>query len=54
MRIGYSNWGMPKVPIEEAIPAVAKMGYEGLEITVTPQWCTELAALNKIQEAAHL
>ncbi len=48
MRIGYSNWGMPKVPIEQAIPAVAKMGYQGLEITVTPQWCTELAALDKI------
>jgi sugar phosphate isomerase/epimerase len=47
MRIGYSNWGMPKVPIEEAIPAVARMGYQGLEITVSPQWCTELAVLDK-------
>jgi len=50
MRIGYSNWGMPTTPIEEAIPAVAKMGYQGLEITVTPKWCTELAVLDKAKK----
>lgn len=46
MRLGYSLWGMPKVPIEESLPALAKMGYQGVELAVTPGWNTELARLD--------
>ncbi|MFO7918350.1 MAG: sugar phosphate isomerase/epimerase [Anaerolineae bacterium] len=46
MRIGYCTWGMKDVGIEEAIPAVAEIGYSGIELTVTPGWPTELESLD--------
>lgn len=46
MRIGYCSWGMMTVDIEEVIPAVAKIGYQGLELAVTPRWPTELYSLD--------
>lgn len=51
MRIGYSTWGMPKVPIEEALPAIAKIGYQGVELSVAPGWITELNALDAAKRA---
>lgn len=47
MRIGYCSWGMMKVDIEEVVPAVAKIGYDGLELAVTPGWPTALETLDK-------
>jgi inosose dehydratase len=47
MRIGYCSWGMMNVGIEEAIPAVAAIGYQGLELAVTPRWPTELYTLDE-------
>jgi sugar phosphate isomerase/epimerase len=46
VRIGYCSWGMMHVDIEEAIPAVAKIGYHGIELAVTPRWPTELYSLD--------
>ena len=46
MRIGYCSWGMMKVDIETVIPAVAKIGYHGLELAVTPNWPTALETLD--------
>ena len=46
MRIAYCTWGMMKVPIEECLPAVAKIGYTGVELTVTPRWPTDLYTLD--------
>ncbi|MHB9032259.1 MAG: sugar phosphate isomerase/epimerase family protein [Anaerolineae bacterium] len=46
MKIGYSLWGMPKVPVTESIPALAKMGFQGLELAVTPGWNTALDNLD--------
>ncbi len=46
MRIGYSLWGMPRIPVEESIPALARMGFEGLELAVTPGWNTALENLD--------
>jgi sugar phosphate isomerase/epimerase len=46
MRIGYSLWGMPRVPVEESLPALAAMGYQGVELSVRQEWNTELAALD--------
>ncbi len=46
MRIGYCTWGMKNVGMEEAIPAVAGIGYSGIELAVTPGWPTELASLD--------
>ena len=46
MRISYCTWGMMTVNIEQAIPAIAKIGYHGLELAVTPGWPTDLATLD--------
>jgi sugar phosphate isomerase/epimerase len=45
MRIGYSTWGMPKVPIDEALPAIARIGYSGVELSVAQGWATALYTL---------
>jgi inosose dehydratase len=37
---------MMNVPIHEAIPAVAKIGYHGIELAVTPGWPTDLDTLD--------
>ena len=46
MRIGYSTWGMREVPIEEALPAIAEIGFTGVELSVARGWPTELEALD--------
>ncbi|MEW6752471.1 MAG: sugar phosphate isomerase/epimerase [Candidatus Latescibacterota bacterium] len=46
MKIGYSTWGMPTVPIEEALEQLARLGYDGVEPTVIPGWATELDTLS--------
>lgn len=46
MRISYCTWGMMKIKIEEAIPAIARIGYHGLELAVTPDWPTDLVTLD--------
>jgi len=46
MRISYCTWGMKNVSIDELVPAVAAMGYHGIELAVTPGWPTELATLD--------
>jgi sugar phosphate isomerase/epimerase len=45
MRIGYCSWGMMEIDIEKVIPAVAKIGYHGLELAVTSRWPTALETL---------
>ena len=51
MRIGYSTWGMRETPIEQAIPAIAKIGYRGVELSVAPGWSTELSTLDAAKRA---
>jgi len=46
MRISYCTWGMMTVGIEEAIPAIAKIGYHAIELAVTPRWPTDLDTLD--------
>ena len=45
MKIGYCTWGMPEVEMDEAIPYLANLGYDGVEITVIPGYTTELNTL---------
>ena len=49
MRIGYCTWGMRKVEIQEALPAIAEIGYGGIELAVTPGWPTELYTLDTVK-----
>ena len=46
MNLGYSTWGMPTVPIDVAIPHIAQLGFDGMELAVGPRFITELSTLN--------
>src|SRR5450755_2206959 len=46
MFLGYSTWGMPALPIEVTIDHVARLGFDGLELTVCPGYSTELSRLD--------
>jgi sugar phosphate isomerase/epimerase len=46
MKLGYSTWGMPHVPIDVAVPRIAEMGYDGVEITVLPHYTTALEKMD--------
>jgi inosose dehydratase len=46
MKLSYSTWGMPTVPIERAVAHCAALGFDGLELTVIPGWTTDAAGLD--------
>ncbi len=46
MKLGYSTWGMPKVPIDRALAHLAGLGFSGVELTVIPGYTTELSTLD--------
>ena len=37
---------MPEVNIEDAIPVLATIGYQGIELTVLERWATSLESLD--------
>ena len=37
MKIVYGTYAMPTVPLEEAIPTLAAIGYDGIEIAIGPK-----------------
>ncbi len=46
MKLGYSTWGMPTVPVDEAFAHLAQLGFDGVELTVIPGYTTELERLD--------
>jgi sugar phosphate isomerase/epimerase len=46
MKIGYSTWGMPTIPVDTFVPFLARLGYEGIELTVIPGYTIELSLLD--------
>ncbi len=46
MKLGYSTWGMPTVPIDTAIPHIANLGFDGIELTIIQRFTTELSTLD--------
>lgn len=46
MKLCYSSWGLPNLPIEAIIKHIAKTGYDAIEIAVLPNWSTELNKLD--------
>ncbi|MEN9938863.1 MAG: hypothetical protein RLZZ387_5442 [Chloroflexota bacterium] len=46
MKIGYCTWGMPTVPVDTIIPFLARLGYDGVELTVIPGYTTELTSMD--------
>lgn len=49
MKLGYSTWGMPKLPIDQAVERIAANGYDGLEISVLPAWTTAIDTLDAVE-----
>jgi sugar phosphate isomerase/epimerase len=45
MKIGYCLWGMPKVELEESLPKLAAIGYQGVEMTVLTGWSAALETM---------
>ena len=45
MKLGFSMWSAPDVPVSELFPRIAAMGYQGIELSVLPQWTTALESL---------
>ncbi len=41
MKLYYSTYGMQKLDVFDALPRLHDMGYEGMEIAVTPGWPTD-------------
>ena len=48
MKLSYSTWGMPMLPIDVALAHIARLGYDGVEIAVTKarDYSTELSKLD--------
>lgn len=49
MKLGYSTWGMPTVPIDTAITHVSELGFDGIELTIIPRFTTELSTLDSAE-----
>ena len=49
MKIGYSTWGMPTLPVEIALAHLAGLGFDGVELTVIPGYSTELDTLHSAE-----
>jgi len=47
MKLGYSTWGMPTVPVDIALAHLAELGFDGVELTVIPGYSTEPSSLTK-------
>jgi len=47
MKLGYSTWGMPTIPVDIALAHLAELGFDGVELTVIPGYSTELGSLTK-------
>ena len=49
MKLGYSTWGMPTVPIDTALQHLADLGFDGVEIAVLPRYTTDLSTLDNAE-----
>jgi len=49
MKLGYSTWGMPNVPVDDAIRHVAELGFDGIELAVIPGYTTALSTLDRAE-----
>ena len=52
MRLVYTTWSMQTVPAEDAIPMLAGLGFDSIEITVVPGWRDELDSLTPARRTA--
>lgn len=46
MLLAFSTWGMQRTPIDVAVAHCARLGFDGLELTVIPRWPTDAAKMD--------
>src|SRR5215211_4852798 len=46
MRLSHSTWGIPQVSMDVAVAHCAALGFDGLELAVSPGWTTDAAGLD--------
>ncbi len=46
MKLGYSAWSMPRLPVDEQIRQVAALGYQGIELICIPGASTDVDRLD--------
>ena len=46
MKLGFSTWAMPEIPIETSVEHISKLGYDGICIAVLPIFSTSLDTLD--------
>lgn len=47
MRLGFSTWAMPNLPIDAVVAHLAQVGFDAIEIGVLPRFTTALAKMDK-------
>ena len=47
MKLGFSTWAMPKIPIDTSLKFLSETGYDGITIATLPQFTTALDSLDK-------
>jgi sugar phosphate isomerase/epimerase len=45
MKLGYNTWSMPNLAFDEAVPYVARLGFDSVEVTVSEGWRTDVMLL---------
>lgn len=51
MKLGYSTWGMPEVPIDITLAHLGKLGFDGVELTVIPRYTTALSKMDTAERS---
>ncbi len=46
MQIGYTTWGMPSVPVDQALAFLNEQGFDAVELTVLPNYTTAVDRLD--------
>ena len=46
MKLGFSTWAMPKIPIDTSLKFLSETGYDGITIATLPQFTTSLDTKN--------
>ncbi len=42
MKLGYNTWSMPNLTFDEAVPYLARLGFDSVEVTVSEGWRTDV------------
>jgi sugar phosphate isomerase/epimerase len=49
MKLGYSTWGMPKLPVDQQVDIIARSGFTGIELVCIPGSTTDVMSTDKAE-----